>query len=59
MIGDRVRLGAGAVVVGPVRVGDGAVVGAGAVVRSDVPAGAVVVPPEAVRLDGRGPAGAG
>lgn len=59
VIGDRVRLGAGAVVVGPVRVGHDAVVGAGAVVRSDVPAGAVVVPPEAVRLDGRGPAGAG
>ncbi|SDO43691.1 serine O-acetyltransferase [Klenkia soli] len=58
VIGDRVRLGAGAVVVGPVRVGDGAVVGAGAVVRTDVAAGAVVVPPEAVRLDGRGPAGA-
>ncbi len=50
VIGDRVRLGAGAVVVGPVHIGDGAVVGAGAVVRTDVPAGAVVVPPEAVRL---------
>ncbi|WP_308200720.1 DapH/DapD/GlmU-related protein [Klenkia sp. PcliD-1-E] len=59
VIGDRVRLGAGAVVVGPVRIGDGAVVGAGAVVRTDVPPGAVVVPPEAVRLDGRGSAGAG
>ncbi|MEI4273456.1 DapH/DapD/GlmU-related protein [Klenkia sp. LSe6-5] len=50
VIGDRVRLGANAVVVGPVRVGDGAVVGAGAVVRTDVPDGAVVVPPEAVPL---------
>lgn len=53
VIGDRVRLGAGAVVVGPVRIGDDAVVGAGAVVRRDVPPGVVVVPPEAVPLDRR------
>jgi serine O-acetyltransferase len=41
-LGDRVRLGAGAMVLGPVHVGDDAVVGAGAVVVSDVPAGKVV-----------------
>jgi serine O-acetyltransferase len=42
VIGDRVRIGAGALVLGPITVGDDAVVGAGAVVIDDVPAGAVV-----------------
>ncbi len=42
VIGDRVRIGAGALVLGPVTVGDDAVVGAGAVVIDDVPPGAVV-----------------
>jgi serine O-acetyltransferase len=41
-LGDRVRVGANAVVLGPVAIGDDAVVGAGAVVVHDVPAGAVV-----------------
>jgi serine acetyltransferase len=41
-IGDRVRIGANSVVLGPITVGDDAVVGAGAVVVRDVPAGAVV-----------------
>jgi serine O-acetyltransferase len=41
-LGDRVRIGAGAMVLGPVHVGDDAVVGAGAVVVSDVPPGKVV-----------------
>lgn len=40
-----VVLGAGAVVLGPVRVGKGARIGAGAVVREDVPPGAVVLAP--------------
>jgi serine O-acetyltransferase len=43
VIEDRVRLFAGAVVVGPVTVGCDATVGANAVVRTDVPAGAVAV----------------
>jgi serine O-acetyltransferase len=43
VIGDEVVLGAGARVLGPVRVGDGAVIGANAVVLSDVPAGGVAV----------------
>lgn len=42
VLGDRVRLGAGAMVLGPVRLGDDCVVGAGAVVVDDVPAGKVV-----------------
>lgn len=43
VIEDDVTLGAGARVLGPVRVGRGAVVGANAVVTRDVPAGATVV----------------
>jgi serine O-acetyltransferase len=42
VLGDRVRVGANAVVLGPITIGDDAVVGAGAVVVNDVPAGAVV-----------------
>src|SRR5947199_9073480 len=41
-VGDRVTIGAGAMVLGGIRVGDGATVGAGAVVLADVPAGATV-----------------
>jgi serine O-acetyltransferase len=41
VIGDRVYIGAGAKVLGGVRVGDGASIGANAVVVRDVPAGAV------------------
>ena len=41
-IGERVRIGAGAIVIGPITIGDDAVIGAGAVVVKDVPAGAVV-----------------
>jgi len=41
-IGERVRIGAGAIVLGPIEIGDDAVIGAGAVVVKDVPAGAVV-----------------
>ncbi len=49
VIGDRVRIGAGAVVVGPVHVGADAVIGANATVVRDVPSGAVMLAPEAVR----------
>lgn len=42
VIGDRVRIGAGAKVLGPITVGDDAVIGANAVVVADVAAGAVV-----------------
>ena len=41
-IGDRVRIGAGAIVIGPIEVGDDAVIGAGAVVVKDVAPGTVV-----------------
>jgi serine O-acetyltransferase len=42
IIGDRVRVGAGAIVIGPITIGDDAVIGAGAVVVKDVAAGTVV-----------------
>lgn len=42
VVGDRVTIGAGAKVLGGIRVGDGALIGAGAVVLADVPAGAKV-----------------
>jgi serine O-acetyltransferase len=41
-IGDRVRIGAGAIILGPITVGDDAVIGAGAVVVKDVAPGSVV-----------------
>jgi serine acetyltransferase len=43
VVGDDVEFGAGALVIGERRIGDGAVVGAGAVVVDDVDPGAVVV----------------
>ena len=41
--GDRVNIGANAVIIGPVVIGDDAVIGAGAVVVKDVPAGHIAV----------------
>lgn len=43
VIGNRVDIGAGAKILGPINVGDDAVIGANAVVVHDVPAGAVAV----------------
>jgi len=42
---DGVVIGAGAILLGPIRVGKGARIGAGAVVRTDVPPGATVLAP--------------
>jgi serine O-acetyltransferase len=42
-LGHRVNVGAGAKILGAVKVGDGAAIGANAVVLTDVPAGAVAV----------------
>lgn len=41
-LGDRVTVGAGAIVLGGIQIGDDALIGAGSVVVSDVPPGAVV-----------------
>jgi serine O-acetyltransferase len=52
LLGDRVFLGAGAKIVGPVSIGDDARIGANAVVVDDIPAGATAVgiPAKVVRL---------
>jgi putative colanic acid biosynthesis acetyltransferase WcaB len=42
MIGENVDIGAHAIILGPVTIGDGAIIGAGAVVVKDGPAGATV-----------------
>lgn len=47
-IGDRVWIGARAIILKGVTIGDGAIIGAGAVVTHDVPAGGVAVGPAAV-----------
>jgi serine O-acetyltransferase len=44
-LGRQVHIGAGAVIIGPIRVGDGARIGPNAVIMSDVPAGAIAVAP--------------
>lgn len=51
VLGRGVRLGAGAVVIGGIRVGDGASIGPNAVVTRHVPAGALVVAPPSRVLD--------
>ena len=52
-IGRNCLIGAGAVVVGGIRIGDGVKIGAGAVVHTDVPAGSTVVapPPRIIRRE--------
>ncbi|MEV6768618.1 serine acetyltransferase [Nocardia sp. NPDC051030] len=52
-LGDRVRVGAGAVVLGPIILHDGATVGANATVIHDVPAGVTMVAPLATELTAR------
>ena len=47
VVGNNVHLGAGATVIGPVRIGDGARIGPGAIVSRNVPAGATVFAPPA------------
>ncbi len=42
-LGNRVQIGAGAMILGPITIGDGAAIGANAVVTSDVPPGAKVI----------------
>lgn len=42
-VGKNVNIGAGAVIIGPVKIGDGASIGANSVVLDDVPAGGLAV----------------
>lgn len=51
IVGNRVSIGAGATLVGPITIGDDAVIGPGAVVMTNVPAGATVLaqPPRVIR----------
>ncbi len=44
-VGNKVMIGTGAKVLGPITIGDGALIGANAVVMKDVPAGATMVGP--------------
>lgn len=55
VIGDDVFIGAGAKILGPVRIGDGAVIAANSLVLADVPAGATAagVPARILRFNGR------
>lgn len=55
IIGNDVVIGAGARILGPVKIGDGARIGANAVVLDDVPAGGVAVgiPARVVRINPR------
>lgn len=53
VIEDDVEIGAGACVLGPIRVGAGAKIGANAVVLRDVPAGAVMVGIPALEINKR------
>jgi len=54
-VGDRVTIGSGAKLLGPVTIGDNAKIGANTVVVEDVPDGATVVgnPGHQVRVEGR------
>lgn len=44
-VGNKVLIGTGAKILGPIQIGDGAMIGANAVVIRDVPAGATIVGP--------------
>lgn len=54
-IGDNVRIGTGAVVLGPIHIGDNVNIGAGAIVMKDVPSNTTVVSPMAriIKKDGK------
>ncbi len=49
-IGNKVLIGTGAKVLGPITVGDGARIGANAVVMKNVSAGATIVAPQSIEL---------
>lgn len=47
ILGDRVQVGAGAILAGPITIGDDVVIGPNAVVMVNVPAGSIVAAPQA------------
>ena len=49
-VGNRVLIGTGAKVLGPIKIGDGARIGANAVVLKEVPPGAIVVAPHSIEI---------
>jgi serine O-acetyltransferase len=53
-LGDEVFVGAGARIIGPVRIGDRAVIGTNAVVTRDIPANHRVVVDQALKILPRG-----
>lgn len=52
-VGNRVLIGTGAKVLGPIKIGDDAKIGANAVVMKEVPSGAVIVAPASVQLNSK------
>ena len=50
-VGNKVMIGTGAKILGPILIGDGAMIGANSVVVKDVPAGATMVAPLAGQLN--------
>ena len=49
-VGNKVLIGTGAKVLGPITIGDGARIGANAVVMKDVPAGSTIVAPYSIEI---------
>ena len=49
-VGNRVLIGTGAKVLGPIKIGDGARIGANAVVLKEVAAGATIVAPKSIEI---------
>jgi serine O-acetyltransferase len=52
-VGNRVMIGTGAKVLGPIKIGDDSKIGANAVVMKDVSAGAIIVAPASIELPRR------
>jgi len=59
VIGDDVTIGAGARILGDIRIGDGATIGANAVVTRDIPPGATVVGADRIVANSRNSATTG
>lgn len=50
-VGNKVLIGTGAKILGPITIGDGAKIGANAVVVKDVPEGAIIAAPQSVFIE--------